>query len=114
MSSQTLQRSDRIANEQAAPGLRRVELWIWDERSPEFERLVCEETEINRAQTCTYDEREVIRWSEALFDDLMDEARNPRRGWVITCEGTRQSATVIGLLTARKSLQAVRAHPKKS
>jgi hypothetical protein len=65
--------SGLLEDKRVASGLRRVELWVWDRDSPEFQALLREETEITRGHALSSDEREAADWSEAAFDDLMAE-----------------------------------------
>jgi hypothetical protein len=73
MASRTDSESASPQSEQRARGLRPVELWVWDNDSPEFQALLREEMEITRAQAGSADERDALRWSEAAFDELMEE-----------------------------------------
>lgn len=55
------------------PGMKRVELWVWDTESPEFRAALERDTEIARAERAAAEEREALRWCEAMFDELMEE-----------------------------------------
>jgi hypothetical protein len=73
MASGTDSESASPQSDQRARGLRPIELWVWDNDSPEFQALLREEIEIIRAQAGSADERDALRWSEAAFDALMEE-----------------------------------------
>ncbi len=79
MASMTDNKSASARSEQRARGLRPVELWVWDNDSPEFQALLREETEITRAQAGSADERQALRWSDAAFDELMEEVEAEER-----------------------------------
>lgn len=59
------------------PGMRRIELWVWDQDSPEFRAALERSAAAMRSRAASAEEREVLAWGEAATAELwagIDEA----------------------------------------
>lgn len=64
------ERSRRYRERMKAKGLRRVQLWVWDTRTPEFQERARRECEALRNSP---GEAEIMDWCEAAATDLLKD-----------------------------------------
>lgn len=66
MASKLVERTD----EPPAPGMRRVELRVWDTESPEFQAMLERSAAILRTRAIAAEEQDVTDWCEATAAEV--------------------------------------------